>query len=110
MVCATCLWRTLGNLLVKASCLVCVEADSVLHLSRQGTWGSEGSVRLAGALSGSLWSQMPEDCSGDAPAYVSRQPRERCEEAARSQLEIQQALTRRSKPSWQREYTLRRLA
>ena len=68
-------------------------------------------LELIDEVSGSLWSQMPEDSSGDVPAYDT-QPCTICRGARHSHLhqEIQQASTHRSKRSWQREYTLSRLA
>ena len=57
---AACSWRTLGNLLVKALKLVCVEANSVPLLSGRGTWGSKVSVWLVGWAIMELGGAVPE--------------------------------------------------
>ena len=102
--------RTLGNLLVKAPKLVCVEANSVPHLCGRGTWGSKVSVWLVGWAIMELGGAVPEDSSGDGRAsdkllYTA------CPGARHSDLhlEIQQTLTLQSKPSWLLECTLRTL-
>ena len=107
---AACSWRTLGNLLVKALKLVCVEANSVPLLSGRGTWGSKVSVWLVGWAIMELGGAVPEDSSGDGRAS-DKLPCTACPGARHSDLhlEIQQALTLQSKPSLLRDCTLRTL-
>ena len=110
-VCQVFFSRTLGNLLVKALKLVCVEANSVPHLCGRGTWGSKVSVWLVRWAIMELRGVVPEDSSGDVRAS-DKHLCTTCPGGCQSSdhLEMRQALTLRSKPSSQREYTVYRLA